>query len=401
MQLIKNRNIKILAGNIKYFNKVHNLFDKFTFEFLDSLSQEILTNPQAKKHSDLISLGFWIRKKNLEIIKKKYDDETLRIGIGLTFHITPSNVAMNFAYSFVLSILGGNSNIIRVSNVEFDQKNIFFKILNKVFNKKKFKLIKDTNQFISYNYEMDNSITQYLSSICDCRVVWGSDKTIKSIKNCPTKATCKDIIFPDKYSISIINLNYLASKNKNHISDLAQKFYLDSLMFEQNACTSPHLIFWYGKKKNSTYNLFWKCLNSSISKGKLFSLNEKNMIDRYSKFCEFAAKRDEIETSFKDNFIFRTKLKSIPSDIYNLRVGYGYYFEYFLKNIFEIKKYISPKIQTLTYAGFDPKELKNMILDLKPNGIDRIVPFGRALEFNEIWDGYDLPRCFSKIIDIK
>jgi hypothetical protein len=30
-------------------------------------------------------------------------------------------------------------------------------------------------------------------------------------------------------------------------------------------------------------------------------------------------------------------------------------------------------------------------------GVDRIVPFGSALTFGAIWDGYDLPREFTRL----
>ena len=401
MLLVNKKNLTILAGDIKASPSVDFIFNKNIIEFFDTFSNKILSNQKAKNYPDLISLGFWIRKKNLELIKKKYFDEKLRIGVGLTFHITPSNVALNFAYSFILSVLCGNSNIVRVSNVKFDQKTIFFEILKKLMNKKKFLSIKKNNIFISYNYEEDDSVTRQLCNICDCRVIWGSDKTIQKIKRYDTKPNCKDLIFSDKYSVSILNLESKIFKVKSKIFDYAQKFYVDSLMFEQNACTSPHLIFWYGKNKTKNYELFWKNLNLIIQKGKLFNPDKKNTIDRYSKLCEFAATRNEILTVKREESIFRTVLKKIPKDIHNFRVGYGYYFEYFLQDINEINKYLSSKIQTLTYAGFDLGDIKKLMLKLKPHGIDRIVPFGRASEFNEIWDGYDLPRYFSKIIDIK
>lgn len=401
MQLINNKNTKTLAGNLKNLGKVDEIFNFLTIDFLDTLSKKILKDKSAKKYSDLISLAFWIRKKNIILIKKKYDEKYLRVGLGTVFHITPANVALNFAYSFVMSVLSGNSNIIRVSSVEFAQKKIFFRILNKVLNIKKFKSIKDTNKFISYEHSSSDDITKYFSSICDCRIIWGSDKTVNLIKKYDTKATCKEIIFSDKYSISIVNFNYLKKLKKKKIKELSQRFYLDSLLFDQKACTSPHLILWYGKQDKNSYECFWSNLNSSIKNGKIFETNEKNMIDRYSKFCEFAVKRKEINTAFKDNYVFRTKLKSIPKDIYNFRVGYGYYFEYFLRDFDKIKRFISPKIQTLTYAGFNPSQIKKMITNLKINGIDRAVPFGRALEYSEVWDGYDLPRVFSKIVDIK
>ena len=142
MLLVNKKNLTILAGDIKESPSVDFIFNKNIIEFFDTFSNKILSNQKAKKYPDLISLGFWIRKKNLELIKQKYLDEKLRIGVGLTFHVTPSNVALNFAYSFILSVLCGNPNIVRVSNVKFDQRTIFFEILKKIMNKKKFLSIK-------------------------------------------------------------------------------------------------------------------------------------------------------------------------------------------------------------------------------------------------------------------
>ena len=55
----------------------------------------------------------------------------------------------------------------------------------------------------------------------------------------------------------------------------------------------------------------------------------------------------------------------------------------------------------MTYFGFTIVELKKFISNARPLGIDRVVPVGRGLEFDRIWDGYDLIRSLSKIIDIK
>ena len=33
-------------------------------------------------------------------------------------------------------------------------------------------------------------------------------------------------------------------------------------------------------------------------------------------------------------------------------------------------------------------------------GIDRVVPIGNALDFNSIWDGYDLVEQFSRKVSI-
>ena len=76
-------------------------------------------------------------------------------------------------------------------------------------------------------------------------------------------------------------------------------------------------------------------------------------------------------------------------------------FEYFINDLKILDKFHYSKIQTLTYFGFKKNELEKFIYLNKPNGIDRIVPIGRALEFNEVWDGYDLVRNLSKLIDLR
>ena len=35
------------------------------------------------------------------------------------------------------------------------------------------------------------------------------------------------------------------------------------------------------------------------------------------------------------------------------------------------------------------------------NGIDRIVPIGQALDINFHWDGYDINKVLTRIIELK
>jgi hypothetical protein len=264
----------------------------------------------------------------------------------------------------------------------------------------KFKQIYESNLFLNYDY--NEKINETLSKICDCRIIWGSDKTISNIKKIPTHPLCKDIIFPDRYSISLINLNSISRLDKKNFEIFVKKFYQDALVFDQNACSSPHLIFWFGKKnKKNNYNKFWDQLNSAIKNGKFFIPNEKNKIDKFTKICEYAASRDEVKKVHNDSYSSRIEIKKIPKDIASLRVGFGFFFEHFTNNFKDIAKSVSSKFQTMTYFGFKEADLKKFVLEEKPLGVDRIVPVGRALEFDQLWDGYDLIRSMSKIIDLK
>ena len=56
-------------------------------------------------------------------------------------------------------------------------------------------------------------------------------------------------------------------------------------------------------------------------------------------------------------------------------------------------------IYTNTF-GFDIEDLKNFVVSNQLRGIDRIVPIGRSLDMDVVWDGYDIINHLSRIVDI-
>ena len=61
---------------------------------------------------------------------------------------------------------------------------------------------------------------------------------------------------------------------------LASNFYNDTYYVDQNACSSPHLIVWIGKKSKKTKDLFWKYLNDLVSEKYL--IEETAAVDKYT-----------------------------------------------------------------------------------------------------------------------
>ena len=57
----------------------------------------------------------------------------------------------------------------------------------------------------------------------------------------------QDLYFPNR-NCSVLNLNELSKKNEEIIK-ICNGFYNDTFLVDQNACSSPHLIYWVGKKK--------------------------------------------------------------------------------------------------------------------------------------------------------
>ena len=76
------------------------------------------------------------RKQNLYKLKEEFLKDKDKIGLGLVFHITPSNVATNFAYSLIFGLLSGNSNVVKVPSKNFTQIKLICGLINKILKKK-------------------------------------------------------------------------------------------------------------------------------------------------------------------------------------------------------------------------------------------------------------------------
>ena len=133
----KNLESEHLVGKKAKLNISYEPFNPQILNFLNDLSISLANNFNDKNYPDLRALSFFCRKNNILSLKKKHHDkESTRFGLGLLFHITPSNIPTNFAYSLIFGLITGNSNIVKVPSKKFEEINIICKALNKILKKK-------------------------------------------------------------------------------------------------------------------------------------------------------------------------------------------------------------------------------------------------------------------------
>ena len=102
-----------------------------------------------------------------------------------------------------------------------------------------------------------------------------------------------------------------------------------------------------------------------------------------------------------DNLIYIISLKKLDRSINNLRGKWGYFYQFNITNLGQIFKNLDSKCQTMTYYGLSNDLIKKTILKNNLKGIDRIVPIGQALNISLNWDGYDINKILTRIIDIR
>ena len=122
--------INVVAGGMEMGIEPDIPFSDISIIFLDELSKILRESAESKVFADLMAFSFWCRKSHINKLKLEQRDRNQRLGRGLAFHITPSNVPLNFGYSFIFGLLSGNSNIVKVPSKEFPQSKLLFKTIN-------------------------------------------------------------------------------------------------------------------------------------------------------------------------------------------------------------------------------------------------------------------------------
>ncbi len=392
-------NVTCLAGVRNISTRPYEPYDELLCKFLNDLSVELRSGENSSAYPDVIAFSFWCRKANISKLKTGFNNKETRLGLGMIFHIAPSNVPVNFAFSFVFGLLSGNANIVRVPSNPFPQIDIICSAINQLFLSDIYKDIKAMTSFI--RYEQNDEITGMYSLKCDARIIWGGDITIRNIRKIASvPERCVDIAFSDRYSICLIDAPSVIKLDEAGLIRLSEKFYNDTYLMDQNACSSPHLIFWQGAEKELAKERFWMAVSNIV--GEKYQLAAISAVDKYTMLCHSAINLNNIK-SFKkhSNYVYRIDLETVPDDIDTLRGKFGYFYEYNIDDINNIAHIINTKYQTFTYFGVNKFELLNFVVKNRLSGIDRIVPVGKALEMDIVWDGYDIVKSLSRIIEVK
>ena len=373
-------------------------FSEDTIDFLNQLSSSLYKRPDIRDYPDIGTFAFFCRRSNILLNKKRYNHDALRLGRGIVFHITPSNVPLNFAYSFVAGLLAGNINIVRVPSAKFKQIDIICETIKRIAEDQTFRSV--TSRIALVRYDRRSKATDAFSSVCDVRVIWGGDNSIEDIRKSRIPARSFDLTFADRYSLCIINADFLVIETD--LEKLVSGFYNDTYLFDQNACSSPHLIIWTGKARNIEHakDLFWSKLYDLVKD--IYTFQPIMSVDKLTAFYnQVVSLGNSHKAKMPDNLIWRIKLDNLPGNIDNFRCSSGYFYEYTAGSLNELSSIINRKYQTLSYYGFTKVYLIDVFRAIKPSGIDRIVPVGKTTDFSLIWDGYDLIRTLSRECDVR
>ncbi len=382
-------------------------FDERTLAFFDTFSKKLLADRSVNRLPEIAALAFWIRRANLLQIRTEnsqlFGQRHFSLSpLGRVFHVCPANVDTMFIYSLAVSVLMGNKNLLRISaRMEAPQITLLFDTLNELMKQAEFALFRDYIQIITYPH--NDAISTAISGRCNARVIWGGDTTIATFRDFKPASRTRDIVFADRVSLLCIQCEAFNALGEKGRLDFARLFFNDAYTFDQKGCSSPQSLFLLGDEAayatcvTEMVNLLSGAIATRYDTdiASIASLKLNRMVDD--------TLDKTIDHTWGDNYVTFAALNTTATqaDVLLHSCGGGYFYTRRLAAIDDLLPFVSNKLQTVSYYGLDDAALDALVVLSRGEGIDRIVPLGHALDFNYIWDGYNLLEELSRKVYLK
>lgn len=383
--------------------------DPRVVEFLTKFARRLLAPATARRYPELASLGFFLRKGEIAKALSKLDTggESLRFPRGLVFHVPPANVDTIFVYSWALSALAGNHNVVRVSSRSAGAAEAVVEALNAALSDvdpATALAIAATQRMVTY--DRSDEVSGALSAAADLRVIWGGDASVRALRQYPLAPHARDLTFPDRSSFAVASVQGWQRSSEQERQAAAEGFYNDSYWFDQAACSSPRAIFWVGDTEGATKaGEQFRALLSAVLAGKQHvtepAMAVQKRVSAYGTAVDGLVTKISFDGAGADTNGLATLELTDPAALPREWLGAGTFANARVAALADLVPIVLRKDQTVTQFGFTEPELVQFATELAGRGVDRIVPFGSALTFSAIWDGYDLLAEFSRLVTVR
>ncbi|MFG1941793.1 acyl-CoA reductase [Nonomuraea sp. NPDC048826] len=354
-------------------------------DFLVAFGRRLLRPSLARRHRELDTLGFFLSPGELLRTIDALRGDHVRMPRGLAFHIPPATVDTVFVYSWALSALTGNRNVVRLSPRAGPLAATIVDTLQEALDGAD-PVVAATQRIICY--DRSATITAALSSACDLRVIWGGDRTVHELRRHPLAPHARELTFPDRSSFAVVRAPAWLSAPPETRTAVAEGFVNDFYWFDQAACSSPRTVFWVGRRADcdAARADFVACLAHAVRR-RGWAVEATTAVRKRVAAYEVAADPHDDPLA--------------PATTVPRRwLGTGTFAHARLDSLAELVPLVGRRDQTMTHFGFTREELMELAHALAGRGVDRMVPFGDALSFHRVWDGMDVAAEFTRLVTV-
>jgi len=375
--------------------------DPRVVDFLSRFARKLLAPAVARRHPELGSLGYFLRPAELNraVGRMRRDDDTYVFPRGNVFHVPPANVDTIFVYSWALSALAGNHNVVRISSRSAGAAETVLETLNATLADAD-PVIGRTQRMVTYG--RDDAVTAALSAWCDLRVIWGGDSAVEAIRRHPLRPSARDLTFPDRTSWAALSVPGWLAADPAARRRAVVGFSNDAYWFDQAACSSPRTVFLVGGGAGPAQQVqdeFLTLLGEVVVE-RGWGVDAAMAVEKRVNAYGLAASGAATALAFPGNAVTAVSLTG-PDAAPRRWIGAGAFPFAHVAALADLVPAMNRQDQTFSHFGFEAADLRAFAGALGGRGVDRIVPFGSALTFSAVWDGYDLPHEFTRLTTLE
>jgi len=398
--------ILVAARELRQVNGANEITPSTTLDVFEAWSAAL----GKLKTTDIPGIAFlrlWLRRGTLEPVVTRelgpgalhgdwMEDGRARLRpfpVGVIGHWPAGNIEIQPILSMTCGLLGGNACLVRVPRGLRDQTRLLMEKLvesdsNRVLTRRILMLVFDHDR---------QDLHQAMAQSVDGAMIWGGAEAVLEVRSLPFPHWARLAVFGPRISVAAMDGDSWCNLGEREV--LCRRIARDVWQFDQQACSSPQVLFLEKKAGYSAYEFVHALRAAFESENKLHpretihaALTSAICQARASWLLEGAANRAVFPTG-PDWTILLGDGSEIPRPTQGKTLAVLE-----VRDLVDAIEKLDGNVQTLGLAIADPKRETRLASLAAKRGVDRIVQLGRMHVFVPPWDGVDLIRIMVRMV---
>lgn len=355
----------------------------------------------------IVFLRMWLRRGTLEpIIEHELGPQALHAGwneygrvqckafpVGVVGHWPAGNVEIQPILSMTCALLGGNAALVRIPGNLFD---LTRRLMEKLAQSDSNKILTRRIYLAAFDHDRKD-LQEAMARAVDGAMIWGGQEAVLQIRALPFPHWARVAVFGPRISVAAMDAG--AWGNPDEQETWCRRIARDVWQFEQQACSSPQVLF-LEKGAGQSTTPFLSVLRHAFEIENKAHPRQTIPAILTSEICRARASwllQDPVHQAIFPNAPDWTLLLGAGSDIPEPIQGKTL-------TVLEVDNLLEPvlkfdgNVQTLGLGMADPEKEKELASVAAKKGVDRIVKLGRMHVFVPPWDGMDLIRPMVRMV---
>jgi hypothetical protein len=313
--------------------------------------------------------------------------------LGVVGHWPAANIEIQPVLSLSCALLGGNSCLVRVPSRLVESTDLLMKKLVSVDQDG---ILAERIELVSFDHSRED-LQSAMAQNVDGAMIWGGQEAVARVRALPFPHWARTAVFGPRLSVAAMDAEVWDRPNESR--SWCQRIARDVWQFDQQACSSPQVLF-LERGAGSSIGNFIEGLREAFQTENQAHPRREIQPALTSVICQARA------NWLLDNVANRAWFP--PSPDWTILLGEGTDIPkptqlrtltvLVVDNLLDAIEKFDGSVQTLGLAIGNPKKEDALAQIAGRHGVDRIVKLGRMHVFGSPWDAMDLIRPMVRIV---